>query len=340
MAARPNLFAMNHELAWEDPDIFVVRVPYAHLGLGHTNCYIIRDGDEALVIDPGVVSPGASKALARAIDAVGVDLGAARFLCTHLHFDHAALLKEIAQPGSRILMSAMAYEYNPWNNYRARKKAVRELVRAEGITQMATRGLAALMSQARVCDLPGCTYTLLADGQEVRVGRHAFRVILTPGHAPGHICLYSDDERILLSGDHVLENTTPGLALPFEGHDSLRDYLASLAKVEGLDCRAVLPGHGEAFYDLAGRCAALREHHIERLGKVIEVVAHNPGANGNTIMRAMPWAKSGPFKNWERLNAYLRLNMGTQMLAYLEYLVRLGELERTEDGDGRHYWLA
>ena len=334
-----NLFALEHELVWEDPEIHVVRVPYAHLGLAHTNCYIIRDGADTLVIDPGVRSLSAKAALTRSAKSIGVDLTQARYLCTHLHFDHVGMLKDLSRPGSHILMGQVAYSSNPWNRYSQRKKLLHSMLRQEGVPPVAMRGLAAFMSEVRVCDLPGRDYKLFEDGECVHVGSHALRVIETPGHSRGHICLFSEEQGFLISGDHVLEKTTPGISLPFEGDDSMGDYLSSLAKLEALECRAVLPGHGEAFYDLTGRIAQLRDHHAERLAKAYETVALNPGAHGYAIARAMPWTKRGPFKDWGRLNPYLRLNMVSQAFAYLEFLVRSGELERSEDKDGRRYFV-
>ena len=326
----PNLFAMNHELLWEDPDIFVVRVPYAHLGLAHTNCYVIRSGSDAVIIDPGTNSPTARQSFMRAMDDIGVDLQHARFLCTHLHFDHVALLRPLSGEGTHILISHTAAEAKPWNHYAERKAAMQAYLRKEGGTFLATRSLATITSEVRAYGLPGRVYELLDEGSEVHVGPHAFRVIETPGHSQGHICLYNEREQILFSGDHILENTTPGIAAPIERTDTFAEYLASVAKVRDLACRAVLPGHGEAFFTLAERCDELVEHHGQRLVQMYEVVAANPGANGSSLARRMPWKKAGPFKKWDRLNPYLRLSMVSQSLAYLAYLVHLGEVECSE----------
>ncbi len=335
-----NLFIREHELVWEEPEIHVVRVPYAHLGLAHTNCYIMRSGDDVLVIDPGVRSVRAGLVLAGAAKSIGIDLDQARYLCTHLHFDHAAMLKELAHPGAQILLGEAAYFNNPWNHYDKRKALLRDVLRKEGVPSVSMRGLAAYMSEVRVCDLPDRVYKLLSEGDVVRVGPHAMRVVETPGHTRGHICLFSEEEGFLISGDHVLEEITTGLSLPFEGDDSTRDYLDSLDKVGALSCRAVLPGHGEAFFDLTGRIDQMREHHALRLGQVYETVALNPEARGHQITRVMPWKKRGPFKDWGRLNPYLRLSMLTQMLSYLEFLVRAGEIERLEDDTARRYRIA
>jgi len=331
---------MEFELICKDPDVFAMRVPFAHLGLGGTNCYLVRDGADALVIDPGAPSPRIDHRITRAMRAVGIEPQGVRFLCTHLHFDHVSNLKTLARPGSRILMGEQAYHTNPYNFYELRGTLLRSVLQEEGVAAPRRKGIAGVMQEARVCDLDGCEYVLLQDGQEVSVGSHALRVIATPGHDRGHICLYSAETGLLFSGDHVLKKTTPGLSLPFEGDDSLRDYFASLSKVEGLECSQVLPGHGVPFNDLAELCADLRQHHVEKLGKAYETVARHPGANGAAVMHAMPRKKRGPIKNWQRLNPFLRISLGAQTFSYLEHLVNLGEIVREEDHDGRHYRIA
>ena len=341
MAENPTTsITMEYERIWEDPEIYVIRVPYIHLGLGHINCYIVRSEGETLVIDPGADTPFANRASMRLANAIGVDLLGAQFACTHLHFDHVGLLKQLPHSNTHILMGQTAFHDNAWNYYELRKALLRSVLHEEGVSPIVMRGLAAIRREPRVCDLPGCEYELLTDGQTIHVGAHELSVISTPGHTSGDICLYSDEQHILFSGDHVLGNMTPGLALPFEGEDSLRDYLISLSKVEHLACAMVLPGHGEQFFDLADRCADLRQRHARRLGQIYEMVATMPNSNGNAIMRAMPWKRSGPIEEWEQMDLYQRSSMGAQTFAYLAYLVNIGEIVREEDWSGRHYHIA
>ena len=331
---------MEMKQVWKDPDVFAVQVPFAHLGLDYTNCYFIRDGEDLLVIDPGVDSHVACRALSHMISDSGISREHVRFFCTHLHFDHVSHLKSMAWQGADILLSEVAYKNNAWHFHEQRKAQLRRVLHDEGVPRTAMFGLAAVMSEARVCDLAGCNYELLTEGQMVHVGSHALRVIETPGHSRGHICLFSDEQGFLISGDHVLEKITPGLALPFEGDDSMGDYLKSLAKLEVLNCHVVMPSHGEVFFDLVGRCAQLRKRHAMRLGQVYELVALNPGACGYEVLRHMPWKKGRPFVDLERMNPYQRISISSQTFAYLEYLVRIGELDRIEAGDGRHYVIS
>ena len=87
------------------PDVFLVEVPFPNLSTSSTNCYVVRDGDEALVVDTGAPSDEAACALETALREIGVDKANARFFLTHLHLDHAGLVNRVALPGSAVYAS-------------------------------------------------------------------------------------------------------------------------------------------------------------------------------------------------------------------------------------------
>src|SRR5207237_1481409 len=85
-------------------------------------------------------------------------------------------------------------------------------------------------------------------GEEVPCGRFDSRVIWTPGHSAGHICLFDAVHKVLLSGDHVLPRITPSVGLHVRAASNpLPDYLDSLRLIGRLEAELVLPGHGDPF---------------------------------------------------------------------------------------------
>ena len=77
---------------------------------------------------------------------------------------------------------------------------------------------------------------LLREGDTVTTGEFTFRVIWTPGHASGHLCLYEADRKILVSGDHILPRITPNVSLhPLAIENPLGRYLESLKQIRSLD---------------------------------------------------------------------------------------------------------
>jgi glyoxylase-like metal-dependent hydrolase (beta-lactamase superfamily II) len=119
-------------------------------------------------------------------------------------------------------------------------------------------------------------YTRLQDRQRVTIGGHAWHVITGFGHSPEHVSLYSDERKILLSGDMVLPRISTNVsvfAVEPEGNP-LQLYLDSLDKLSDLPADTlVLPAHGRPFRGLHTRIEQLRAHHAARLEEVLEACA-------------------------------------------------------------------
>jgi glyoxylase-like metal-dependent hydrolase (beta-lactamase superfamily II) len=84
----------------------------------------------------------------------------------------------------------------------------------------------------------------LAEGGEVRFGDLRLRIIHTPGHTEGSVCLYSADDGLLLSGDTLFAGGWGRVDLPGGSPDDMAGSLIRLAELE--DPVRVIPGHGPA----------------------------------------------------------------------------------------------
>jgi glyoxylase-like metal-dependent hydrolase (beta-lactamase superfamily II) len=169
-------------------------------------------------------------------------------------------------------------------------------------------------------------YTRLQDGQQVRIGRHDWRVITGFGHSPEHAALYSDELKVLVSGDMVLPRISTNVsvfAVEPEGNP-LQQYLDSLSKFAGLpDDTLVLPSHGRPFRGLHTRIAQLREHHAARLAEVLTACA-----------QPMSAVDIVPLMFRRQLDAHqLSFALG-EALAHLHKLWRDGCLRRLTGDDG------
>jgi glyoxylase-like metal-dependent hydrolase (beta-lactamase superfamily II) len=84
----------------------------------------------------------------------------------------------------------------------------------------------------------------LAEGGEIRFGSIRLRVLHTPGHTPGSVCLAAVDEGLLFSGDTLFASGWGRVDLP---GGSAEQMVASLARLSELEPPTlVLPGHGPA----------------------------------------------------------------------------------------------
>jgi len=109
----------------------------------------------------------------------------------------------------------------------------------------------------RALDVPFWAHAETASRVELPVARHLedgeaivldgavperWEVLHTPGHAPGHVCLWNADERAVVVGDMVASVGTI-LIEPIDG--DMAAYLEQLDRLARLDARLALPAHGE-----------------------------------------------------------------------------------------------
>ena len=93
--------------------------------------------------------------------------------------------------------------------------------------------------------IPPCVPAVdLAEGGEIRFGEIRLRVLHTPGHTEGSVCLLDNDEGLLFSGDTLFTGGWGRVDLPGGSPEQMVESLGRLAGLE--DHLRVLPGHGAA----------------------------------------------------------------------------------------------
>ncbi|MHA1696467.1 MAG: MBL fold metallo-hydrolase [Candidatus Helarchaeota archaeon] len=81
----------------------------------------------------------------------------------------------------------------------------------------------------------------LNDGDYLKFGDFNFKIILTPGHTPGSICLYDENFKLIFTGDTVFTNGSFGRVDFPMGNG--KELVASLKKLSDLNVNLLLPGH-------------------------------------------------------------------------------------------------
>ncbi|HKO07482.1 MAG TPA: MBL fold metallo-hydrolase, partial [Alphaproteobacteria bacterium] len=175
------------------------------------------------------------------------------------------------------------------------------------------------------------TYRRILEGEEIAIDGRPWRVIIGQGHAPEHVCLYSRDLGILISGDQVLPKITTNVSVfPDQPHGNpLKLYLDSLERFRPLpEDSFVLPSHGLPFRGLHLRLEQLARHHDERLERTVEA-CRTPRTGAEII----------PVLFRRELDLHqLSFAIG-EALAHLHYLVGLGRLKRETGADGVYRFL-
>ncbi len=239
-------------------------LPAIHrLGNGTANSYFIEEGGSVTVIDTGM--PGLFNELRESLQAIGLDIGSVRaVLLTHAHSDHLGFAERIRKErGVPVWVeeddAALARgEVKAIRDSRAQSKMslgsflsflwygmTHGALRTPHVTEVSTFGDGATL------DVPGEP-----------------RVILVPGHTAGSAALHMPSRNALFAGDSIVTRNVvsgyegPQLA-PF-GAD-IRQAFDSVRRLENVDARYLLPGHGQAW--TGGVAAAVAE--VRRGGAVL-----------------------------------------------------------------------
>ena len=312
------------------PDLHRIEVPLPENPLKSINSSVVTSGDRNLVIDTGMMRPECERVLRAGLDELDVQLGETDFFITHLHADHMGLVTELATDSSTVFV----YRPDLRVVVAALEDPARFFDRLIGHTRRG--GFSEQEIEESLREHPGYKYSppdyppfrFVEDGDELEVGAYRFVVVATPGHTPGHRCLYEPDHKLFLSGDHVLGDITPNITVWAMDDDSLGDYLASLDKVAELDVELVLPGHRTSFNGFQGRIDELKRHHRHRLDEVLAVLAAGTGT-AYQVASQMTWdivAKS--WQDFPVVQKWFAVSEATSHLRYLEHRAQLGSAEQ------------
>jgi glyoxylase-like metal-dependent hydrolase (beta-lactamase superfamily II) len=314
------------------PGVWRLPLPLKDSPLGHVNTYLVRADTGYLLVDCGWDTADTLKALEGHLRALDVRFPDVRHLVvTHIHPDHYGLagrLREITSADLRFHRLERLYIESRYANADELLEEMREWLRLNGTPQseldQLSRGSTGMLSRVQIA-YPDQT---LDGGEEIPCGRFAFKVVWTPGHSAGHICLYDAQHKVLLSGDHVLPRITPSVGLHVRMMSNpLADYLDSLKLIGQFEAELVLPGHGDPFAGLPERTAALIAHHHQRLDEIIGLLTPGPeqARTAFELARRMRWSSR---RGWDDLGGFERRMAVTETLAHVELLHSRGSVEK------------
>jgi glyoxylase-like metal-dependent hydrolase (beta-lactamase superfamily II) len=314
-----------------------IRLPMTDHALKYINAYLIEGDDGYTLVDCGWGLPEVLQTLEEALSDLGKSIDQIKWvIATHFHTDHYGMAGTLADLGGAKLMMHPA----DWTILNTRFRHIEaEMHRRDSWLESNGFSLEGYAAEDRG-RLFARRFTLkapdrdLADGDELRIGSHRFRVVWTPGHTPGHICLYDDERKVLLSGDHVLPRITPHIGYwNVTDGDPLGAFLDSLHKVAALGAKSALPAHREPIDDLPGRVEELIAHHAERETQVLEVLGGL--MTGTEVASRLTWRRN--LSRFDDLPASERSFALVETLAHLEHLRAIGTVEKIQQAGVYRY---
>ena len=111
----------------------------------------------------------------------------------------------------------------------------------------------------------------LADGDVIEATEFVLRAVHTPGHASNHLCYLLEQERMLFSGDHIMEGSTVVIRPP---DGDMAAYLAQLERLKAWRprLRSIAPGHGHLIEQPAAKIDEYLDHRHMREAQVLKCV--------------------------------------------------------------------
>ena len=325
---------MVHQLA---EDLWRREIPLVGIPLKTLNSYLIL-GPRSLLVDTGFRQEPCREAMERELEAVGVDRDRMDVFLTHLHSDHTGLAPELVRPGCRVYIGAVDGQRMLAGQSEDAWRRMDAAYVQEGFSEEEMDLLWDSNPAKNAGPVAYDGYVFLGDGDILQRGSHALRCVLTPGHTPGHLCLYEPEARWLFSGDHILFHITPNICRWSGVTDSLGDYLESLKRIRELPVERLLPAHRQQTGDLEQRTRELEAHHARRISDALDAVRREPGRTAYEIAGSMAW--SIRCRSWAEFPLTQKYFAVGEALAHLDYLMVRGQVQRREEhGKWRYYTL-
>ena len=192
-----------------------------------------------------LIDPGPENArhLSAMLEATGKRLK--WILCTHTHLDHSPGAKALkAETGAQVL------------------------------------GFGAVPDDGRQ-DPAFAPDRVLRDGDRLDCGAFWLRAVHTPGHASNHLCYLLEQQKLLFTGDHVMQGSTVVISPP---DGEMATYLNSLERLLSLDLAALAPGHGHLIEKPHDEVRRLIAHRMKREKKVLDAFGHGNPATLDALL--------------------------------------------------------
>lgn len=311
-------------------------LPFA---LDHINLWLLRDELDGragwTIVDCGITNDDTRAAWDSVFEHELGGLPVLRVIVTHMHPDHIGLAHWLTEKWQcRLWISATDYNAariasQSTTGYGG--EAAAKFFASNGLTDPESVAKVRARSNYYASMVPQvpAQFRRLMDGQELAIGGRKWRCIAGYGHAPEHISLYSDELRVLVSGDMLLPRISTNVSV-FDAEpegNPLPLYLRSIEQLRVLaDDTLVLPAHGRPFRGLHERVQQLQDHHEERFAEVMAACSEAPCSAADIL----------PVLFKRKLDLHQTTFAMGEAIAHLHALWHGGRLERSTGADGVH----
>lgn len=329
------------------PGIYLLKVPMDDFPPGYINAYLVKGEKGCLLIDTGWDTKNALSAFKKQLSELGVSVkDISRIVLTHSHTDHAGMAGRLRRLSkATIYMHELEQEVVKSRYFRSDItgrdsffQVTDELLRSHGVPEKDLVRPEDTIPEVSSPPLPDVT---LKGGEILSAGNFKLQVLWTPGHSPGHLCIYEPEQKLLFSGDLVLPDTISNVGLHLhQTVNPLGDYLNSLERVNRLGVSLVLPAHESTFTDLSKRINEITIHHQRKRDEILEVMADGEARTAYQISFTMSLVPGTKWPGWHKLSLWDKRFIMLETIAHLESLRLNDKVERYSRNGTLSYHLA
>ncbi len=295
------------------------------------NCYLIEGNNGWLMIDTGWSTSEAYENLQAQLKTINISIGdISKIVLTHVHPDHFGLAGKIKQlsPRSEVFMHRLESDLveSRYVKFAKLRDEMSAMLARHGVPQSDLPNLDSASIPALNFVTLTFPDTILFGGEIISTGIYDLEIIWTPGHSPGHICLFEPNNQLLFTGDHILPSITPNIGAHVQSGDNpLGDYFCSLRKLENLEVSRAFPAHEDSFTDLHSRIQNIIRHHDERIVEILKIIKSGYHTAWEIASRTS-WNVSEP---WDQMQSFVKRSAVTETIAHLDYMRWKGSVEKT-----------
>lgn len=258
------------------PDVYRITLPLPGKRPGPVNVYLFK-GEKVTLIDTGMVQT--IGVLKKALAEHGLcfsDID--RIIVTHGHPDHYGAAKKIVKAGRATVFAHPEDKPSIENGMDVSTNRYKIFLKLMGIPLSMGILLRLLFfvfkSMADNCGVD----VVMREGDEIEIGKYRAKIIETPGHSKGSVCVFLEKERILFCGDTIIEHITPNAFIMLDEKEKLPvrlsqdEFYESLARIKKLSPLMIYSAHGKDVSDIDQMISGYKKSFAERQEKVLLLV--------------------------------------------------------------------
>lgn len=258
------------------PDVYSIKLPLSGYKPGPVNVYLFK-GDKITLLDTGMKQT--ADLLKKALGEHDIRFSDIEsIIVTHGHLDHYGAAKKIVKAGKAkvtahaedilAIEKGMEVSVGRYTNF----------LKLTGVPLPIGIMLGFFFLMFRTLSDNCKVDNVMRDGDEIALGKYRGKIIETPGHSKGSVCIFLEKEKVLFCGDTIIEHVTPNAFMMLDEHKRLpvrlsqSEFYESLARIRKLSPAMIYSAHGKAVSDIDKIVDGYEKAFAERQEKIMSII--------------------------------------------------------------------